>query len=157
MSIKISANLSAVAHHIIAGAFTFPYSVDAHSAVARHPGEWSFEPWSHDAVAKAREANGEVLEPLSAEEQAALDEHAKAVADANARLNAFREKRAAAKAEEDQAAADEALVHSAPPQPARRPFGRKGEPTPAELRMIKDKKHEDDLAAAERGGAKLTG
>ena|SRR6201996_4748233 len=157
-SIKISAGMSAVAHHIIDGPFTFPYKVDAHSAVSRFPNEWSHEPWSYDARAKAAEAAGDEVEPISAEEQAALEEHAAAVAAANERLKTFHEKKAAAKAEADQAAADEALIKSPGPQPVvKRPFGRKGQPTEKELKMIAAKKEADDLAAAERAGAKITG
>jgi hypothetical protein len=162
--------MSAVAHHIINGAFTFPYAVDAHSAVARFPAEWSMEPWSPEANAKAREAAGEKLEPLSAEEQEAIAEHARAVAEANERLTAVRRRKAAEKAEADQVAADEALVNSAPPQVVRRPFGRQGTPTPAELELIRKreaKKEEDDrirrdkdeadrIAAAEANGAPVT-
>ena len=159
-SIKVSAAMSAVAHHIIDGPFTFPYAIDAHSAVSRFPAEWSHEPWSHEASVKARQEIGQEVEDLSPEEKAALDEHAKAVAEANERLKAFREKKAEEKAEADQIAADEALVKSPGPLPVvkvKRPFGRKGEPTEAELKMIKDKKAADDLAAAERSGAKVTG
>lgn len=154
-SIKIQANLSAVAHHIVDGAHTFPYSVDAHTAVSRHPEEWSYEPWSLDAVNRALAEKGEPEVEMSAEERAAVDEHARAVAGADERLKAFRKKKAEAKAEEDQAAIDEAIVKSSPP--IKRPFGRKGEPTAAERRMVEAKKKEDDLAAAERGGAKITG
>jgi hypothetical protein len=155
MSIRISANTSEVAYHIITGAVTFPYAVDANSAVARFPNEWSFEPWSIEATSNAMQEDGMELEPLSAEEQAALDEHAKTVAEANARLKAFRDKQAAEKEAADQVAADEAIAKS--PSPIKRPFGRKGAPTKAELKMIADKKHADDIAAAERSGAKLTG
>jgi hypothetical protein len=154
-SVKIAANMAAVAHHIIDGAVTFPYAVDAHSAVARFPLEWSFEPWSIEETSKAMEDHGIVVEPLTPEEQAAVDEHARAVAEANERLKAFRDKQAAEKELADQAAADEAIVKS--PSPVKRPFGRKGKPTEAELKMIKAKKDADDLAAAERAGAKLTG
>lgn len=117
MSIKISANQTAVAHHIIDGPFTFPYAVDAHSAVARFPGEWSHKPWSREAEAKARSDMGAPQVEITADEQAAIDEHAKAVEAANERLKARREKLAAEKAEADQVAADEALVNSAPPRP----------------------------------------
>jgi hypothetical protein len=157
MSIKISASQSAVAHHIIDGAFTFPYAIDAHSAVSRFPGEWSHEPWSAEAVNKARQASGEELEPLTAEEQAAVDEHAHAVAEANERLKARREKLAAEKVEADQVAADEALVKSPAPVPVKRPFGRKGEPTAAELKMVQAKKDADAQDAASRAGATITG
>ncbi len=171
MSLKISANQSAVAHHIIDGPFTFPYAIDAHSAVARFPNEWSHEPWSQEDESRAREAAGEPVVELTPEEQAAVDDHAKAVAEANERLKAFREKKAEEKKIADQVAADEALVKSPAPRPdpaARRPFGRKGEPTPAELelirkretkkaaedKMVADKANEDRLAAS---NAPITG
>ena len=173
-SIKIAANMSAVAHHIIDGPFTFPYSVDAHSAVSRFPAEWSFAPWSHEASAKARQETGEEIEPLSPEEQAAINEHAKAVAEANERLKAFHEKREEQKKIDEQVAADEALVKSPGPQPVvrvKRPFGRPGEPTPAEIELMKkrdSKKAADEkmvaemaeqerIDAASRGGAPITG
>jgi hypothetical protein len=155
-SVKISASQSAVAHHIIDGPVTFPYAIDAHSAVSRFPDEWSHEPWSREDEARAREAAGEPPVELTAEEQAAIDEHAKAVAEANERLKAFHEKQAEKKAEADQVAADEALVKSPAPRPdprVRRPFGRKGEPTPAELEQMRkrdQKKAAGDKAAAEK-------
>lgn len=154
MPIKISANMSAVAHHIIDGPVTFPYAIDAHSAVARFPAEWSHEPWSLEDEARAREAAGEPVVEVSPEEQDAIDEHNKAVAEAGERLKAFRAKKAEEKAEADQATADEAMVKSPAPRPAKRPFGRKGEPTAAELKMVKDKANEDKLASS---GAKITG
>jgi hypothetical protein len=173
MSIKISANQSMVAHHIIDGPVTFPYAVDAHSAISRFPHEWSKEPWSREAEVKAREAAGQPVPEITAEEQAAIDDHARAVAEANERLKARREKLAAEKAEADQIARDEALVKSPAPRPdpnVRRPFGRKGEPTPAEIELLKKreaKKADDDravrekaeadhIAAMEAAGAKLS-
>lgn len=157
MSIKTSANQSAVIHHVIDGPVTFPYAVDAHSAVSRFPAEWSLEPWSRDAEVKAREAAGQPVEELTPEEQAAVDDHAKAVAEANERLKAFREKKAEEKKEADQIAADEALVKSPAPRPdpnrPKRPFGRPGEPTPAELEQIKKreaKKAADDKIVADK-------
>lgn len=152
MPIGIQSNISSTIHHIIDGPITFPYAVDAHSAVSRFPAEWSYEPWSIDATSKAMQDAGMEVQPLSAEEQAEVDEHTKAVAAANDRLKAFRDKKAAEKEESDQIASDEAVVKS--PSPIKRPFGRKGQPTPAELKMIADKKHEDDLA---RSGARITG
>lgn len=41
------------AYHIESGRFEFPYSVDAHSAVSRHPKEWSFEPWGEKVDKRA--------------------------------------------------------------------------------------------------------
>lgn len=151
MSIKISASQSAVAHHIIDGPVNFPYAVDAHSAVSRFPLEWSHQPWSREDEAKARQAMGESEVELTPEEQAAIDEHARAVAEANERLKAFREKKAEEKKEADQIAADEALVKSPAPRPdpkIRRPFGRPGEPTKAELEQIR--KREEKKANDER-------
>lgn len=133
MSLKIDANMSAVAHHIIDGATTFPYAIDAHSAVSRFPGEWSLTPWSVADVAEARKASGEpVIEPTP-EEQAAIDEHAAAVAEANERLKARREKLAAEQAEAALVAADEALVASAPPRPD--PTARKPSLTAKQIRQ----------------------
>jgi len=128
MAIKIDSNMSAVAHHIIDGAVDFPYAIDAHSAVARFPGEWSHEPWSQADMNAARSEAGQPEVELTPEEQAAIDEHAKAVAEANERLKAFREKQAEEKKIADQVAADEVLVKSAPPVPERRPL------TPAQIR-----------------------
>lgn len=185
MAIKIDSNMSAVAYHVIDGRVDFPYAIDAHSAVSRFPDEWSLTPWSAIDAAKARESLTErhareteeakaagltppapLPEPVvpTAEEQAAIDEHAAAVAEANERLKARREKLAAEKAEADQAAADEALIASPPPAPdptRRRPFGRTGEPTPAELEQIKKreaKKAADDKLAQDKADAdKLAG
>lgn len=189
MALKISANMSAVAHHIIDGAVPFPYAIDAHSAVSHHPYEWSHEPWTAEDAAAAQQfvkeryerereeaemsardvmaarhgvvmpARPRIDEPLppTPEEQAAIDEHAQAVAEANERLKAFREKQAEQKKIDEQVAADEALVKSPPPRPdpnrPRRPFGRKGEPTAAELEQIEKrekKKAEDERIAREK-------
>jgi hypothetical protein len=46
MSPDIDAGTSAVAYHIVDGAVTFPYAIDAHHAVSRFPSEWSHAPWS---------------------------------------------------------------------------------------------------------------
>ena len=150
MAIKIDTNQSAVAYHIVDGAVTFPYAIDAHHAVSNFPLEWSETPWNTEDMAAARKEAGQpVIEPTP-EEQAAIDEHAKAVTEANARLEAFRKKQAEEKAVADQVAADEALVASPPPQPdpnARRPFGRKGDLTPAE-------KAAADKAAADKAAKK---
>lgn len=118
MAVKIESHLEpAVAFHIIDGPTNFHYGVDARSAVARFPGEWSYTPWSREDEARAREESGEPVPEITAEEQAAIDEHAKAVEAANERLKVRREKLAAEKAEADQVAADEALVNSTPPRP----------------------------------------
>lgn len=176
MSIKISANQSAVAHHIIDGPTVFPYAIDAHSAISRFPGEWSKEPWSRAQEAKARESAGQPMPEVTAEEQAEIDAHAQAVEEANERLKAFREKKAAEKAEADQIERDEALVKS----PAPRPQPRINKPlTPAERRrkaaeltseeqaeieqreaderIVREKAEQDRWANATTGGAPITG
>jgi hypothetical protein len=51
---------SKVAYHVRDGAFVFPHALDAHSAVTRHPKEWSWEPWS----VAARRVAGHEVEPL---------------------------------------------------------------------------------------------
>jgi hypothetical protein len=42
---NFDAGTSAIAHHIVDGAVTFAYAIDAHHAVSRFPREWSFTPW----------------------------------------------------------------------------------------------------------------
>jgi len=185
MALKINTNQSAVVYHVNDGAVTFPYAVDAQHAISNFPWEWRDEPWSPADAAKARDDIAErharevddakvrglpvprdlpppPPEPTP-EEQAAIMEHAQAVAEANERLKVAREKAAKKKAEEDQIAADEAMVASPPPQPdptRRRPFGRPGEPTPAELEQIKKreaavaaKKAADDKIVADKAEA----
>jgi hypothetical protein len=145
---KIDTNQSVVAYHIVDGPVTFNYPVDARHAVSSHPNEWSMEPWSQEdaeaARAKLRNDGRDVPdpEPLSPEDQAALDEHNAAVAAAAERLEAYRRKKAEEKAEADQVAMDEAIIASAPPKPdptIRRPFGRTGEPTPKEREQMEKK------------------
>ena len=182
-SIKIDpTSRSAVAHHINDGPVTFPYAVDAHHAVSSFPMEWSAEPWTAEAATAAREqlqashdqqvadarARGlpvpQDLPPPppepTPEEQAAIMEHAQAVAEANERLKTFREKQAAEQAVAEQVAADEALVASPPPRPdpnVRRPLSRAQKKaafltlTPEE-QAAKDArdKAEDDAAAAKK-------
>lgn len=182
MAINIDSNRSAVAYHIVEGPVTFPYAVDAQSAIGRHPLEWSADPWNAEGAAASRKRLAEQYdrdaeiaksrglpppakpvwidaEPVqpTPEEQAAIDEHTKAVAEANERLKTVREKLAEEKKIAEQIAADEALVASPPPRPdptaVKRPFGRTGEPTPAELEQIKKreaKKAEDERLAREK-------
>lgn len=147
--------MQTTAYHVVDGPKTM-YLVDANAAASTYPDEWSMTPWSGDDAAAARKrladrraaeiadakaAGREPPPPLpeppepTPEEQAAIDAYNKDVAAAKERLAAAREKAAKEKAEADQIAADEALVAQGPPQPdptIRRPFGRKGEPTPAE-------------------------
>lgn len=132
-------------------------AIDANTAVSQHPNEWRKAPWTPDEAAAAREdmrrrydeakAAGQPLPPapppepapLTPEEEAAVDEHNRAVAEAKERLDAFYARKAKEKEEADQVARDEAIVSSPPPRPdptIRRPFGRKGEPTAAELAQI---------------------
>lgn len=160
MALKIDENMSATAYHITDGATVFPYAIDAQHAIAQHPKEWSADPWSLAAMDAAREEAGKPAIEVSPEEQAAIDEHATAVAEANARLEARREKLAKEKAEADQATADELLVRSPPPMPdlnkPKRPFGRAGDPTPAEMELIQKreaKKADDERVAREKADA----
>lgn len=156
MSLKIDTNQSVIAYHIVDGPVTFPYAVDARNAASSHPDEWSMTPWSVEDAETARErlkADGRQVadpEPLSPEDQAAVDEHNRAVAEAAERLAAYRAKKEAERQEAEQVKADEAIVASSPPKPdptrPKRPFGRTGEPTPAELEQIRKR----DAEKAER-------
>jgi len=140
-----SSVMQVVAHHVETGATTM-YKVDAASAVARYPDEWSLKPWSqedrsaarerrkaaHDKeVADAKAANlplpaplPEYVEPTDAE-KAAMSEDEKARAEALALVKAADEKEAKEKVEADKLAAARALLNTAPPQPdphVRRPL-----------------------------------
>lgn len=155
MALKIEANRSATAFHINDGAVLFPYAVDAQHAISSHPLEWSASPWSREDADLARgklkeQYDADVADakarhlpepappappppPLTADDQKALDEHNKAVADAAARLEAYYAK----KAEDDkiaaQVAADEAMVASLPPVPQPAPV-RPNNLSPAQIR-----------------------
>lgn len=175
MSLKIETNQSVTAYHIVEGAVLFNYAVDARNAVSSHPLEWSMTPWSQEDAAAARDrlkADGRPVadpEPLSPEDQEALDQHNRAVAEAAERLAAYHERKAKEKAEADQVAADEAIVASAPPRPdptIRRPFGRKGEPTAAEKAQMekqaaaqaeRDRIQKEKADADKGAGVKISG
>lgn len=186
MALKIDPNSSAVtAYHVNDGPVRFPYAVDAQHAISHHPLEWRDSPWSqaeasaaHDIMAErhakesadAKARGLPVPPPLppappepTPEEQAAIMEHAAAVAEASARLKKFHADQAEKKKLADQVAADEALVATPPPRPdptARRPLSpaqiRKASATltPAEEKMVHDKAEADQLAAA--SGAPIT-
>jgi hypothetical protein len=175
MALKIDTNRSATAFHINDGAVLFPYAVDAQHAIAARQK-------MHDRNVAEAKARGEPAPaaplappPLSPEDQAALDAHNKTVAESAARLKAYQEKKAKEKAEADQAAQDEAIVASLPPQPdptARRPLSpaqirkQSATLTPAEQaaidkkaaddKLAADKAEHDRLAAASFGGARLS-
>lgn len=124
-------------YHVLTGLNRL-YAVDAQNAVSMHPDEWSFSPWSEEDAGEARkrlnerhardveEAKAAGL-PLPAppppeveptpEEQEAIDNYNREVAEAKERLAAVREKQAEEKKIADQIAADEALVKSPPPRP----------------------------------------
>jgi colicin import membrane protein len=171
MAIKIDTNQSVIAYHVFDGAHVFPYPTDAHHAVSNFPMEWSETPWTAEDAAASRDALAErhareveeakaqglpVPKDLpppppepSPEEQAAIMEHAQAVAEANERLKIAREKAAKKKVEEDQIAADEALVASPPPQPdpnRRRPL------SPAQIRK-RAAETDEERAAREKAEA----
>jgi hypothetical protein len=164
MALKIETNQSATAHHIIDGPVLFPYAIDAQHAISSHPGEWSPDPWPADATATARKDAGEPEIEMTPEERAAIDDHAKAVAEANERLTKFRAEQAEKKKIADQVAADEALVASPPPRPdpnVRRPLSpaqmRKRAAETDEERMVREKRDADQQAAAFAAGAPITG
>lgn len=123
------------------------YTVDANNAVALHPDEWSFKPWSvadrnaanerrkqehAKRVAEAKEFKLEIPPPLppdppepTAAEKAEMSADEKARAEALAFVKAAEEKAAKEKVEADKLAAAKALLESPPPQPdpnARRPL-----------------------------------
>lgn len=161
---KIDAAAPATAHHVVLGATVFPYAVDAHSAVSRHPNEWSHAPWTAERAAKARAAirakhDADVAagvmhptpllpdaEPLDPETQAAVDTHTRAQQEAAKRLEAHAHDEAERKKLEEQVAADRLLVATPAPKPdpnIRRPFGRKGEPSEAERAMMEKRARKD--------------
>lgn len=143
MAMKIDTNMAAVAHHVETGPFEFPYAIDAHSAVARFPDEWSFAPWSEADASAARAARHERLTAQAAqdglpapappvpppeptpEEKAAIDEDTKARADAAAIVKAAEEAERKRVEEAEKVGAAKALLASPPPRPdpnARRPL-----------------------------------
>lgn len=159
MALKIDTNRSATAFHIVDGAKLFPYAVDAQFAVSHHPLEWSDKPWSPEAAAASREKLGlAAAAALSPEDQAALDEHNKTVADAAKRLEAYHEKKAREKAEADQAAQDEAIVASLPPVPQPVNVRSSQNLSPAQIRkraaMLDDERDAADKKAADDASAK---
>jgi|GEM_PF-4016085 len=141
-TIAIETNKPVTAYHIVTGAQVFPYAVDAMHAIGNHPMEWSASPWSREDAEVARkqvnarnESEGvpplPAPAPLSPEDQKALDEHNKAVAEAADRLKAYYARKAEEEKVAAQVAADEALIASTPPQPdltVRRPL------SPAQIR-----------------------
>lgn len=157
MSLKIEVNNSATAYHIVDGAVVFPYAVDARHAVSTHPSEWKDSPWSMDEMAAARRQAGEPDVELSPEDREALDEHQRAVDEAKARLEKFRAEQEEKRKIADQVAQDEAIVNSSPPVPNfKRPFGRTGEPTAAEIEAHNKreaKKADDERIAREKAQA----
>lgn len=144
MALKIETNNSATAYHVVHGATLFPYAIDAQMAVAQHPLEWSDVPWTKEAESASRAELDKKLKaegqpplpapvPLTPEDQKALDEHNKAVAEAAKRLDDYRKKKAEEQKIADQAAADEVLVATPPPKPdpnVRKPL------TPAQTRKF---------------------
>lgn len=127
-TISIDPNKPVTAYHVATGAQVFPYPVDAQHAIGAHPLEWSATPWTAEDATAARQRLNERNkadglpaiadpEPLAPDDQAALDTHNKAVAEAAARLKDYYDKKAEAEKVAAQVAADEVLVASAPPQP----------------------------------------
>jgi colicin import membrane protein len=127
-TITLDTNKPVTAYHVVTGPQVFPYAVDALHAIGAHPLEWKDTPWTQEEAAAARQRLNERNQedgmpaipepaPLSPEDQAALDEHNKAVAEAQARLKAYYDKKAEDERIAAQVAADEVLVASVPPQP----------------------------------------
>lgn len=167
------------AHHVTQGQVVM-YKVDAHSAAANFPDEWSLTPWDPQSAAESRqriadrhaaeveEAKAKGLQPpasplppepppLTPEEEAAIEQYNAAVAEAQQRLDAWREEQAKRKAELDQIAADEALIAQGPPQPdpnRRRPLAGTAKAN-AERKAAADaeRKAEEDRLAAEKATA----
>lgn len=140
------------AYHIAQGRVDFPYAIDANSAVASHPGEWSFAPWPQEEAAKQRAAFGyEDPPPPSKDEMKQLSADAKEREAAARRLQAYEEQQARLKADEDQAARDRALLASPPPQPdpnVRRPVSESRRA--AAVAETQTRRAEADRAAAEK-------
>src|SRR6185436_19980291 len=106
------------AYHIRDGRVDFPYAIDANSAVASHPDEWSFAPWPPDEAAKRREKFGYEDPPApTPAEMKELSSDAKEREAAAKRLKEYDDRQAKLKADEDQAARDRALLASPPPSP----------------------------------------
>lgn len=163
MALKIEPNQSATAFHIVDGAFKFPYAIDAQHAISNHPLEWSDMPWTAERASTARARLNEQNQeqglaplpepaPLSPDDQAALDQHNKAVAEASQRLADYYDRKAKEKAETDQVAADEAVIASLPPAPdptVRRPL------SPAQIRKNAAALTPEEIAAKKAADDKL--
>lgn len=125
-----------VVHHIDDGAKEV-YAVDAHSAVARHPLEWSFTPWDPEAaaanraklhemrVAVAREEGRPEPEPpvepeLTDEERELLAAHRARVAEAKELLAVAEAEEAEKRDREAKIADAKAVLASSGPQIAPR-------------------------------------
>lgn len=124
------------AYHIITGSMVME-DTDANSAVAAHPDEWSFTPWTPEKrkafadavvsdhkkeVVAAKEMGVDpppppvVPRPLYPDEQAALDKYNKDFAAAQKRLEVADKEEADAKAKAAQIAADREMVKRPPPK-----------------------------------------
>lgn len=161
----IASPTAKIAHHIVTGAFEFPYAVDAQQAVAGHPLEWSSRPWDPDEATEARkrlhesrvaeaEQRGEappapLPEPdFTDEEREIITEHRKRQAEAKALLDAKEAEEA--KKRDEEAALDQAraVLASQPSLPPRRP-GRPTTKVAAERdKATRDKIESDRKAAA---------
>lgn len=169
-----TAAIQRLAYHIDQGPVMM-YAVDAAAAVQRHPDEWSYAPWSeedakagraereakHKKAVEDAKAKGEpVPAPLptpiepTEQERVEMDADAKAREEAKAIVAAADKEAAERQAELDKIAAARALLQSTPPRPdptARRPFGRKGDLTPAEKAQL-DRRNADKAAKDKASG-----
>lgn len=149
------------AYHIVTGSMVME-DTDANSAVAAHPDEWSFAPWTPEKrkafidaavadhkkeVVAAKEMGVDPppppavtqVRPLYPDEQEALDKYNKDFAAAQKRLEAVDKEEADAKAKAAQIAADREMVKRAPPvidpdrpPPAKTDSTKPGEVNPAD-------------------------
>jgi hypothetical protein len=162
------------AYHIDRGATDNMYAVDAEAAVANHPDEWAWVPFSTSARDNYRskvqadhkkaveEANAAGLPPPpppaiqpdftpTQAETRAMDDDARARERAAEIIRAAEEKERKQREEDEKVAAARALLKTPPPQPdpeARRP----GRPSNAELaaRAAQEKAADDKKSAEER-------
>jgi hypothetical protein len=167
MALKIDAMTPTTAFHVTTGAQVFSYAIDARQAVSTHPLEWSLTPWSpsdasaarktkHDQNVAAAKAAGQQPpdappEPaaLAPDDQKALDEYNKSVAEAAKRLADHSKKTEEDRVIAEQIVTDEALVASAPPTPNPRPM------TPAQIR--RNASLTDEELATQKANATIVG
>jgi len=153
------------AYHVNDGPTTM-YAVDANSAAARHPDEWSLTPWDPDranearrrlrerqvaeAQAEGRQVPPERVEPeMTDEERAEFDEWKARRDKAKEVLDAAAKEKAEQDAKADEIAAAQAAINAPPPQPD--PNRRR--PLTGAAKANADRKAAADKAAADKAEA----